>query len=109
MSWSKRAYWRGRPARKQKISWAARRFSLIALQLVKISATGRPTRIPSFAEGRRRTPILVLSANVMRSHVEASAAAGADGHLGKPFRADVLISTVIRVTQGEAGPFVAAA
>lgn len=50
-----------------------------------------------------RTPIVVLSANVMRDHTEASAAAGADGHIGKPFRAEDLITTVIRAAQGELG------
>jgi PAS domain S-box-containing protein len=36
------------------------------------------------APGRRRTPILMLSANVMRQHTEAATAAGADGYLAKP-------------------------
>jgi CheY-like chemotaxis protein len=43
----------------------------------------------------------VLSANVMRDHIEASKDAGADGHLGKPFRAEELIATVIRAAQRE--------
>ena len=51
--------------------------------------------------GAPRMPIIVLSANVMRDHMDASAAAGADGHLGKPFRAEELIKTVIRAAQGE--------
>jgi signal transduction histidine kinase/ActR/RegA family two-component response regulator len=69
----------------------------------------RAIRTREAAEGGRRTPIVVLSANVMRDHVEASAAAGADGHLGKPFRADELISTVVRMARVEADPAVAAA
>jgi signal transduction histidine kinase/ActR/RegA family two-component response regulator len=34
--------------------------------------------------GRARTPILVVSANALPEHLEASHAAGADGHLSKP-------------------------
>ena len=34
--------------------------------------------------GRKRTPILMLTANAMAEHVEAGRAAGADGHLTKP-------------------------
>ena len=33
-----------------------------------------------------RTPIIVLSANVMPEHLQASAEAGADDHIGKPIR-----------------------
>jgi signal transduction histidine kinase/ActR/RegA family two-component response regulator len=51
--------------------------------------------------GAPRIPIIVLSANVMRDHMDASAAAGADGHLGKPFRAEELIETVMRAAKGE--------
>jgi signal transduction histidine kinase/ActR/RegA family two-component response regulator len=70
----------------------------------------RAIRAREAREGRPRTPIVVLSANVMRDHVEASAAAGADGHLGKPFRAEELIATVIRASNGEClRPIVAAA
>ena len=48
-----------------------------------------------------RIPIVVLSANVMHEHRSASRAAGADGHLGKPFRAEELIDAIMRVTQDE--------
>ncbi|MDR3507055.1 MAG: ATP-binding protein [Caulobacteraceae bacterium] len=48
-----------------------------------------------------RTPIVVLSANVMAEHRNASAAAGADDHIGKPFRAEDLIDAVSRAAQGE--------
>jgi signal transduction histidine kinase/ActR/RegA family two-component response regulator len=69
----------------------------------------RAIRAREMVFGARRTPIIVLSANVMREHIEASAAAGADGHLGKPFRAEELISTVVRAVQGEDMPAFAAA
>jgi CheY-like chemotaxis protein len=69
----------------------------------------RTIRAREALAGAARTPIIVLSANVMRDHVEASAAAGADGHLGKPFKAEALISTVIRAARGEFEIAVAAA
>jgi signal transduction histidine kinase/ActR/RegA family two-component response regulator len=43
-----------------------------------------------------RLPIVVLSANIMRDHIEASAAAGADDHIGKPVRAETLIGAVLQ-------------
>ena len=46
-----------------------------------------------------RTPIMVLSANVMREHKTASESAGADGHLGKPFRAEELIQAIVNLSQ----------
>jgi signal transduction histidine kinase/ActR/RegA family two-component response regulator len=46
------------------------------------------------AEGRPRTPVVVLSANVMPEHVDASRAAGADGHIGKPIRAGELLAAL---------------
>jgi CheY-like chemotaxis protein len=69
----------------------------------------RAIRAREAEQGAARLPIIVLSANVMRDHVEASAAAGADGHLGKPFRAEELIAAVMRAAQGEVSPAFAAA
>ena len=40
------------------------------------------------------TPILVLSANTSNDHVQASMAAGATGHLGKPLTPEMLISNI---------------
>ncbi len=37
----------------------------------------------------------------MAEHKDAAAAAGADDHLGKPFRAEALIEAVARAVQGE--------
>jgi len=48
-------------------------------------------------EGRAATPIIVVSANAMAEDVAASAAAGADGHLGKPVDAAALFSALERV------------
>jgi signal transduction histidine kinase/ActR/RegA family two-component response regulator len=60
-----------------------------------LSAT-RAIRAREAELGLPRLPIVVLSANVMREHVKASAAAGADAHIGKPVRAEILIKTVLK-------------
>jgi CheY-like chemotaxis protein len=49
--------------------------------------------------GLPRTPVVVVSANIMPEQKAASAAAGADEHLGKPVRAEELIAVVCRVIQ----------
>ena len=49
--------------------------------------------------GLPRTPVVVVSANIMPEQKAASAAAGADEHLGKPVRAEELIATVVKVIQ----------
>jgi signal transduction histidine kinase/CheY-like chemotaxis protein len=65
-----------------------------------LSAT-RAIRAREAKEGLPRLPIVVLSANVMREHVEASNAAGADDHIGKPVRAETLIAAVLQAVEGE--------
>jgi len=60
-----------------------------------LSAT-RAIRVRETGKGLPRLPIIVLSANVMREHVAASAEAGADDHIGKPVRAETLIKAVLR-------------
>jgi signal transduction histidine kinase/ActR/RegA family two-component response regulator len=48
-------------------------------------------------QSRARTPIVALTANVMRHQVETYEAAGMDGYIGKPFEAGALIQTLIGV------------
>ncbi len=60
-----------------------------------LSAT-RAIRAREAELGLPRLPIVVLSANTMREHVAASAEAGADDHIGKPVRAELLMKTVLR-------------
>ncbi len=57
--------------------------------------------------GAKRTPILVLSANVMPEHLAGSAEAGADDHLPKPIVAVALLEALERAidaAQAEADP-----
>jgi len=44
--------------------------------------------------GRARAPIIVISANTSPDDLAASARAGADGHIGKPIRAEALLATI---------------
>lgn len=44
--------------------------------------------------GRPRAPIIVISANTSPEDLAASTNAGADGHLGKPIRAEALFATI---------------
>jgi signal transduction histidine kinase/ActR/RegA family two-component response regulator len=44
-----------------------------------------------------RMPVLMLTANALREHVEASLEAGADGHLSKPIRATELLDTIAEI------------
>ena len=43
---------------------------------------------------RSRTPIYIVSANCLQTHVDAGRAAGADGHLNKPISPAVLLQTL---------------
>jgi signal transduction histidine kinase/AmiR/NasT family two-component response regulator len=58
-----------------------------------LSAT-RAIRALEAAEGRARTPILMLTANAMVEHVAAGAEAGADGHIPKPITAAALLGGI---------------
>jgi signal transduction histidine kinase/ActR/RegA family two-component response regulator len=48
---------------------------------------------------KSRTPLVVLSANVSPQDRAGTAEAGADAHIGKPIRADELISTMMTVLE----------
>jgi signal transduction histidine kinase/ActR/RegA family two-component response regulator len=49
--------------------------------------------------GKIRTPLVVLSANVSPQDRAGTAEAGADAHIGKPIKADELISTMMTVLE----------
>jgi CheY-like chemotaxis protein len=52
-------------------------------------------------EGRQRAPIIVISANTSPEDLAASSNAGADGHVGKPIRAEALFATISGVMGGQ--------
>jgi signal transduction histidine kinase/CheY-like chemotaxis protein len=49
------------------------------------------------AAGLARTPVIMLTANAMDEHVQASLAAGADRHLSKPIRAEDLLHAMAQL------------
>ena len=59
----------------------------------------RAIRARETAQKLARIPVIVISANTMPEQVAASGAAGADDHLGKPIRADVLIEAIAGVLE----------
>jgi signal transduction histidine kinase/ActR/RegA family two-component response regulator len=61
-------------------------------------AATRAIRARETIDRRPRTPLVVLSANVGESDIDASRAAGSDAHLGKPFDLAELISTVVAMS-----------
>jgi signal transduction histidine kinase/ActR/RegA family two-component response regulator len=69
---------------------------LMDLQMPVMDGLTAIRRIRAWEEAGQhgRMPIVVLSANVMNEHRQASAAAGADGHIGKPVGVEQLISAV---------------
>jgi len=53
-------------------------------------------------QGRRRTPLLMLTANALPEHLDLSRKAGADRHLSKPITAEKLIQALLE-SAGDAG------
>lgn len=58
-----------------------------------LSATRRLREIEK-RDGRIHTPVVMLTANAMAQHVEASRAAGADAHLTKPLTVQSLMTAI---------------
>jgi CheY-like chemotaxis protein len=55
--------------------------------------------------GRRRTPVLAVSANAMSEHIAASRAAGADAHVAKPVIPDTLLRIMAeKIDEAAAAP-----
>jgi CheY-like chemotaxis protein len=62
----------------------------------------RQIRAEEAAQGRTRTPAIVLSANTSPDDLAASAAAGADGHIGKPIRVETLFAAMAAAMPAQA-------
>ena len=54
-------------------------------------------------KGRRRVPIVALTAHAMKGHEDRCLAAGMDGYLTKPLEVDALNSVVEKVSEGRLG------
>jgi CheY-like chemotaxis protein len=79
-------------------AWRAATFDVILMDLRMPVMDGiaaiRVIRDEERRTVRPATPILVLSANTSPQDRKASAQAGADGHIGKPIRAEELIAAL---------------
>ncbi|MDB5495225.1 MAG: hypothetical protein JWP86_2562 [Phenylobacterium sp.] len=79
-------------------AWRAATFDVILMDLRMPVMDGiaaiRAIRDEERRTARPATPILVLSANTSPQDRRASAAAGADGHIGKPIKAEELIAAL---------------
>ncbi|WP_293677269.1 response regulator [uncultured Phenylobacterium sp.] len=79
-------------------AWRSGGFDVVLMDLRMPVTDGlsaiRAIRAEEQAEGRPRTPTIVLSANTSPDDRAASAAAGADGHLPKPIRVEALLAAM---------------
>ena len=62
----------------------------------------REIRLHEAAEGRPRARVVMLTANALPEHVAAGQAAGADGHVAKPFNTSELLALVTEPATTEA-------
>ena len=76
----------------------AQRFDLVLMDMQMPVMDGlaaiREIRREEAATGAARTPIVMISANALPEHRAASAAAGADHHLGKPITSEALFAAI---------------
>jgi CheY-like chemotaxis protein len=79
-------------------AWSAGAFDMVLMDLRMPVMDGlaaiRAIRAAEAGSPRARTPIVVLSANTAPDDRRASAEAGADGHIGKPIRAEELLEAI---------------
>ncbi len=81
------------------------RFDLVLMDMLMPGVDGlaatRRWRAVEAAEGRPRTPIVVLTANAFDSDAQQSLAAGCDAHLTKPISRAALLQAVARYARPE--------
>jgi CheY-like chemotaxis protein len=85
-------------------AWRAAVFDLVLMDLRMPVMDGlaaiRAIRELEAGAERRRTPVIVISANTSPEDRRASAEAGADGHIGKPIRAEELMGAIAAAAGG---------
>ncbi|SFI74563.1 ATP-binding protein [Caulobacter sp. UNC279MFTsu5.1] len=81
-------------------AWGREAFDLILMDVQMPVLTGTDATIEIRAReramGLRRTPIIALTANVMRHQVEGYVQAGMDGHVSKPIEISELLGAIER-------------
>ena len=87
-------------------AFARQRFDLVLMDMQMPEMDGLTATIQlrtlEREAGAVRTPVIMLTANALDEHVQASLAAGADLHLSKPLRAAELLDAIAALTAGEA-------
>jgi signal transduction histidine kinase len=81
-------------------AWEAADFDLILMDVQMPTMDGptaaRAIRTRETVTGRRRTPIIALTANAMADQVESYVASGMDGFVAKPIAIDALYAEIAR-------------
>lgn len=89
-------------------AWRHARFDVILMDMMMPRMDGlaatRTIRGLEAVEGRARTPIIMLTANTSREHVEGALLAGADLHLPKPITATALYEALAAVAGADLDP-----
>jgi len=79
-------------------AWRTTTFDVVLMDLRMPVMDGleaiRAIRAEEARSSRPATPVIVLSANTSPDDRRDSAAAGADGHIGKPIRAEDLLAAI---------------
>ena len=87
-------------------AWAMGTFDLILMDVQMPVLNGADATLEirerERCEGRRRIPIVALTANVMSHQVEAYARAGMDGYVSKPIETTQLLTAIESALSGEA-------
>jgi CheY-like chemotaxis protein len=69
---------------------------LMDLQLPEMDGFEAIRRIRAREDERARTPILAVSGRVMAADIAQARAAGADGHLSKPYTSQDLVAAILK-------------
>jgi two-component system sensor histidine kinase/response regulator len=81
----------------------SRQFDLILMdiQMPVLSGIDTTRAIRKWEQGRRRTPIIAMTAHAMAGDAERFLAAGMDGYVSKPIQVGILRAEIDRLTQSE--------
>jgi len=74
---------------------------LMDIQMPVLSGIDTTRAIRQWEHGRRRTPIIAMTAHAMAGDAERFLAAGMDGYVSKPIQASVLRAEMDRLTQSK--------
>jgi len=81
----------------------SKKFDLILMdiQMPVLSGIDTTRAIREWEQGRRRTPIIAMTAHAMAGDQERFLAAGMDGYVSKPIQAGILRAEIDRLTQAK--------